>query len=175
MKPDEEAKALFRLEEAKKVGKLIAEAKEIKKIFGNKVLFEKSSLLLMIREGCEVLILDEPTNHMDLHVREQLEETLKSYTGTLILVTHDRYMLEQLCDKLLIFENKQVKRYEGSVRSYEEHTRNKEQNIGLTSKEIQKKVQNKILLENQIAYLLGTMSRLAVDSEEYKQLMKLRG
>ena len=70
----------------------------------------KLKIILMIQEQCEVLILDEPTNHIDLHVREQLEETLRSYNGTIILVTHDRYMLEKICDKLLVFNNKKIRK-----------------------------------------------------------------
>ena len=78
----------------------------------------KIKLLLLIRESYEVLILDEPTNHIDLHVREQLESVLEKYNGTIILVTHDRYMMEKICNKLLVFDNKEIKRYEYNFNEY---------------------------------------------------------
>lgn len=141
----------------------------------------KLKLLLMIREGCEVLILDEPTNHIDLHVREQLEETLAAYNGTMLLVTHDRYMLEKLCDKLLVFENQRINRYEYGLTTYFEHLKQYGESKSQEAQTKKKQLENQMLLENKIAYLVGAMSKLEVGSEEYihldKQyyaLMKLR-
>jgi len=57
----------------------------------------------LIFKGCNLLILDEPTNHLDLASREQLETTLAEYGGAVLLVSHDRYMLEKLCDRYLVF------------------------------------------------------------------------
>ncbi|HAW71761.1 MAG TPA: ABC transporter ATP-binding protein [Firmicutes bacterium] len=57
----------------------------------------------LIFKGCNLLILDEPTNHLDLASREQLEATLVEYGGAVLLVSHDRYMLEKLCDRYLVF------------------------------------------------------------------------
>ena len=85
----------------------------------------KIKLLILIRESYEVLILDEPTNHIDLHVREQLESVLEKYNGTIILVTHDRYMMEKICNKLLVFDNKEIKRYEYNFNEYLEKINDK--------------------------------------------------
>lgn len=132
----------------------------------------KLKLLLMIREGCEVLVLDEPTNHIDLHVREQLEETLTNYNGTMLLVTHDRYMLEKLCDKLLVFENQRINRYEYGLSTYFEHLKQ----YGVSEKQEtqtkKKQLEEQMLLENKIAYLVGAMSKLEVGSEAYAELDK---
>jgi len=54
----------------------------------------RAALALLQARGINVLVLDEPTNHLDLPAIEQLEEALDAYPGTLLLVTHDRRMLE---------------------------------------------------------------------------------
>ncbi len=131
----------------------------------------KLKLLLLINQGCEVLILDEPTNHIDLHVREQLEELLKGYNGTMILVTHDRYMLEQLCDKMLVFENQVIRRCEYGLREYLERrgqgqiAKRKSSEVGLTSSK-----EAHMLLENEIAYIIGQLSKEKQGTELYEKL-----
>jgi ATPase subunit of ABC transporter with duplicated ATPase domains len=56
----------------------------------------RASLALLQARGVNVLVLDEPTNHLDLPAIEQLEEALDSYDGTLLLVSHDRRLLENV-------------------------------------------------------------------------------
>lgn len=65
----------------------------------------KCKLMEYILEEKDVLILDEPTNHLDLASREQLEDTLAQYTGTLIVVSHDRYFLEKTTSSKLVISN----------------------------------------------------------------------
>ena len=65
----------------------------------------KCKLMGYILEEKDVLILDEPTNHLDLPSREQLEDTLAQYSGTLIVVSHDRYFLEKITNCKLIISN----------------------------------------------------------------------
>jgi ATP-binding cassette, subfamily F, member 3 len=62
------------------------------------------SLAKIFRRRPNVLLFDEPTNHLDIYAREALEQFLEAYEGTMILVTHDRALLERLCNRLLIFE-----------------------------------------------------------------------
>jgi macrolide transport system ATP-binding/permease protein len=70
----------------------------------------KCKLMKYILEERDVLILDEPTNHLDLPSREQLEETLSQYNGTLIVVSHDRYFLEKTTSVKLVIENGGVRK-----------------------------------------------------------------
>ena len=67
---------------------------------------EKSRLLLaeLLESRPNFLILDEPTNHMDIQAKEVLEEFFKAYQGTLLVVSHDRYFVDQVAESLLIFE-----------------------------------------------------------------------
>jgi ATP-binding cassette subfamily F protein 3 len=62
------------------------------------------SLARIFRKRPNVLVLDEPTNHLDIYAREALEQFLQDYQGTVIMVTHDRALLERICDRLVIFE-----------------------------------------------------------------------
>ena len=77
---------------------------------------EKSRVRIaqMMLEPADVLVLDEPTNDLDLPTLELLEENLKEFPGALILVTHDRYLMDRVCDLLLGFDSDQS----GEVHSY---------------------------------------------------------
>ncbi|WP_458415113.1 ribosomal protection-like ABC-F family protein [Schinkia sp. CFF1] len=70
----------------------------------------KCKLMAYILEEKDVLILDEPTNHLDLPSREQLENTLAQYNGTLLVVSHDRYFLEKTTSSKLVISNETIKR-----------------------------------------------------------------
>lgn len=67
---------------------------------------EKSRVALarLVAEGVNVLILDEPTNHLDLWACDALEQALKEFDGTVIVVSHDRYFLNQVCDLLIVLD-----------------------------------------------------------------------
>lgn len=66
----------------------------------------------------EILLLDEPTNHLDIDACAWLEGYLKSYEGTLIIISHDRYFLDQIVTKIFEVENKQLAVYDGNYTDY---------------------------------------------------------
>ncbi|MGG1690497.1 ribosomal protection-like ABC-F family protein [Heyndrickxia ginsengihumi] len=70
----------------------------------------KCKLMMYILEEKDVLILDEPTNHLDLPSREQLEDTLALYNGTLLVVSHDRYFLEKTTNSKLVILNNSIRK-----------------------------------------------------------------
>lgn len=78
----------------------------------------KVRLLEAILSQSDLLILDEPTNFLDLHARETLEDALTDYGGTVLIVSHDLYLLRQICDKVLLFEQGKIKRIEDSFAEY---------------------------------------------------------
>ncbi len=78
------------------------------------------SLCKLFRKSSNLLILDEPTNHMDIPSKETLEELLLDYEGTLIFVSHDRYFIKKLAKKLLLFENGTTKFFEHGYEQYEQ-------------------------------------------------------
>ncbi|WP_335871493.1 ribosomal protection-like ABC-F family protein [Bacillus sp. 2205SS5-2] len=126
----------------------------------------KIKLIQMILMEYDLLILDEPTNHLDLPSREELERTLSTYTGTLIIVSHDRYLIEKLCTKLLVIENCKMHQYEIGLKEYEERKKNKH-----TLKE-RNVLEELALIETKITELLGKISYLSNETEEYKQIDK---
>ena len=71
---------------------------------------EKSRLVLaeLLQSRPNFLILDEPTNHMDIPAKETLESAFRAYTGTLLFVSHDRYFIRQVAESLLIFDEQSV-------------------------------------------------------------------
>ena len=73
--------------------------------------------ILMLQRG-NVLLLDEPTNHLDLPSKEVLEEALQEYTGTLLMVSHDRYMLNKIPDFIMEFTGTGVETYKGGYDHY---------------------------------------------------------
>jgi ATPase subunit of ABC transporter with duplicated ATPase domains len=67
-------------------------------------------LALLVAQGTNCLVLDEPTNHLDLPAIEQLEEALANWQGTLLVVSHDRWMLETLdFDRTWVVEGGRVR------------------------------------------------------------------
>ncbi len=69
------------------------------------------SISKILKKGANLLILDEPTNHMDIVGKESLENMLKEYKGTLIFVSHDRFFVNKIADSILSFENGTTKFY----------------------------------------------------------------
>jgi macrolide transport system ATP-binding/permease protein len=85
---------------------------------GERVRLRIAELVLSRRD---FLILDEPTNYLDLHAREQLEDALAAVDATLLLVSHDIYLLKRICNKVLVFENGRIMRREASFAEYMDH------------------------------------------------------
>ncbi|MDX1932057.1 MAG: ABC-F family ATP-binding cassette domain-containing protein [Capsulimonadales bacterium] len=81
----------------------------------------KLAMSLMVLSPANLLILDEPTNHLDVYSCDALTDSLKSYDGTLLLVSHDRALLDEVTNKTLAFEgNGRVRLFEGNYRKYRE-------------------------------------------------------
>ncbi len=77
-------------------------------------------LCIIFRRKPNFLILDEPTNHMDIIGKETLEDILEQYTGTLLFVSHDRYFIKKAADALLVFENGKTSFYPYGYEQYEQ-------------------------------------------------------
>ena len=76
------------------------------------------ALALITRDAPHLLILDEPTNHLDVDAREALVQALNDYSGAVILISHDRHMVELTADRLMLVDSGTAKEYSGSMDDY---------------------------------------------------------
>ncbi|MXP27179.1 ATP-binding cassette domain-containing protein [Altererythrobacter indicus] len=76
------------------------------------------ALALVTREAPHILILDEPTNHLDVDAREALVQALNDYQGAVILISHDRHMVELTADRLVLVDSGTATEYDGSMMDY---------------------------------------------------------
>ena len=103
-------------------------------------------LCKILKKGPNFLLLDEPTNHMDIIGKESLENLLKAYEGTVIVVSHDRYFINKIADCLLIFKENGVEYFDGTYAEYIEKNESEEEKV--VSKEPKEKKKNTDYLEN---------------------------
>jgi len=98
---------------------------------------EKVKLMfaIMVLTKANVLILDEPTNHLDLNSKEVLESALNDYTGTIILVSHDRYLLNRLTTRTFEIEDGILNQYDCGFKTYIENKRMSRVKIEATPKQ----------------------------------------
>ncbi|EWG12666.1 ribosomal protection-like ABC-F family protein [Cytobacillus firmus] len=121
----------------------------------------------MLLKEYDVLILDEPTNHLDLPSREKFEKTLKEFSGTLIIISHDLYFLEKLSTRLLVFEENKITRYEMNLKEFRmKPGRSKQEKVHDSTKE------QIMVIDNRINAILGELSQLVPGDRKYDQLDK---
>ena len=122
------------------------------------------SLLKLMLKGSNFLLLDEPTNHLDASSREELEKTLLDYRGTMLIVSHDRYFINKIADRILLLTNNGVKEYLGNYDYYLERTTAEKSGAVPTEnkKDKKEKTQNDYFLQKQ------------KQSEERKRQTKLK-
>ena len=79
---------------------------------------KRLALVAVLLTPCEVLLLDEPTNHLDAEMAEWLENYLKNYRGAMIMVTHDRYFLDSVCNRIVEVDHGKIYSYETNYSGY---------------------------------------------------------
>ena len=102
---------------------------------------EKVRLALskIFRRRPNFLILDEPTNHMDIIGKETLEKLLMDFSGTVIVVSHDRYLINRVAKSLIVFENGGVRYFDGTFDEYEEEEKETTEEVAKEKPEKTKK------------------------------------
>jgi ATP-binding cassette subfamily F protein 3 len=124
------------------------------------------ALALLVLKKPNILILDEPTNHLDITMREALILALQSFTGTLLIVSHDRHLLSSCVDEYVLVKNHRVSRFSGEFSDYqalvldeagESKSTKKPKTIILDKQQLKKQSQR---LENEIKVLENQMTSL---------------
>ena len=87
-------------------------------------------LFELMQKNVNLLIMDEPTNHIDITTQEVLEEALKEYSGTILFISHDRYFINEIAQKILYIEDKGITEYLGN---YDDYRDTKEKQLSLTN------------------------------------------
>ncbi|WP_108812677.1 ATP-binding cassette domain-containing protein [Sphingorhabdus sp. Alg231-15] len=87
------------------------------------------ALALITRDAPHLLILDEPTNHLDVDAREALVHALNEYSGAVIMVSHDRHMLELTADRLVMVDSGKAKEFSGSLNDYTDFVLGRNQEV----------------------------------------------
>ena len=95
-------------------------------------------LLKLVLDGANCLVLDEPTNHLDIMARETVEAALEAFDGTVLVVSHDRYFVNEVADRIWEIEDLEVKDYKGNYDFYLEEKQKKAQALAEAQAEAEK-------------------------------------
>ena len=135
----------------------------------------KVSFAKILLQDTNLLILDEPTNYMDINALEVMEQTLKEYDGTLLFVSHDRRFIDAVANQIMVIENKKITLFSGN---YTEYIRRKNETADCHKAEFEKQI---IVLENRLSEVIGKLSMPsekddmeALDAEYHRILKELR-
>jgi ATPase subunit of ABC transporter with duplicated ATPase domains len=88
-------------------------------------------LAMMLKQGANVILLDEPSNDIDINTLRSLEEALEEFGGCAVIISHDRWFLDRICTHILAFEgDSQVYFFDGNYTEYEENKKKRLGDIG---------------------------------------------
>ncbi|MBS4537934.1 ABC-F type ribosomal protection protein [Clostridium sp. D2Q-11] len=155
------SRLLFKREDIKKNIEVLSGGERVK------VAFAKIFL-----SDINFIILDEPTNYLDIPSIEALEEVLLEYEGSLLLVTHDKTFIDRVANKIITIEDKKIRIFNGWYSEYIERQENK---INFGQEEDEKKL---LVLQNRMSEVMGKLSLMPSDEEkiildkEFNQLVK---
>lgn len=110
-----------------------------------------------LRQNASILILDEPTNHLDIQKIKLLEERLKKYKGTLLIVSHDRKLLDAICTSILEIDRQQIKKYKGNYTAYQTQ---KQEEILRKQREYEQYIEERNRLERSIKETKNSASKV---------------
>ena len=127
-------------------------------------------LAKLLLQKPDLLILDEPTNHLDFETMEWLESYLKTYPGAILVVSHDRYFLDAVCNRIFDIEDNTLTAYKGNYSAY---LPQKEAAVALQQKQHDADMEKAAKLEDYIARNLVRASTTKMAQSRRKQLEKM--
>ncbi|NLK63423.1 MAG: ABC-F family ATP-binding cassette domain-containing protein [Fusobacteria bacterium] len=163
-------------------GRFLFTSDDIFKVIGKLSGGEKArvSFIKLILDKPNVLILDEPTNHLDIYSKEILEEAISDYDGTILIVSHDRYFLDRISDKIYEITKNGLTSYK-NIADYKiidtsENSSNESKKEKVIDYEEQKRVKNRInSLEKRYIILEKEIDKLEVNKQNIEKNYELAG
>ncbi len=149
---------------------LLFRGDDVFKKIGNLSMGEKGRVAFakLILSGANLLVLDEPTNYMDIQSKEKVEEALEEFQGSIIFVSHDRYFINRLANRIFLIENKKLRTFEGSYEYY--LSKSRKEKIDQEKERQHRDIAESIMkLELELAYLGGKLDQ-TIDEEEKEEL-----
>jgi macrolide transport system ATP-binding/permease protein len=135
----------------------------------------KVSFAKILLQDINLLILDEPTNYLDINSLEVIEDALKEYDRTLLIVSHDRRFVSAIANQIMTIENSKINIFQGS---YEESLSKNNNNLDNDKEELQRQI---FILENRLSEIIGKLSMPhkkddleSLDKEYYEILNMLK-
>lgn len=132
----------------------------------------KLCFAIMALNRGNVLVLDEPTNHLDLSTKEVLEDALAEFGGTIILVSHDRYLLNKVASRIIEIKHDEVNSYEGNFDAYSEAMNTARQLKMQSEAEIKRAEEEKAYKENKARQYRSKEQR-AADAQKRNRIREL--
>lgn len=132
----------------------------------------KLCFAIMALNRGNVLVLDEPTNHLDLSTKEVLEDALAEFSGTIILVSHDRYLLNKVASRIIEVKHDEVNSYEGNFDAYSEAVNAARQLKMQSEAEIKRAEEEKAYKENKARQYRSKEQR-AADAQKRNRIREL--
>lgn len=132
----------------------------------------KLCFAIMALNRGNVLVLDEPTNHLDLNTKEVLEDALAEFGGTIILVSHDRYLLNKVASRIIEIKHDEVNSYEGNFDAYSEAVNAARQLKMQSEAEIKRAEEEKAYKENKARQYRSKEQR-AADAQKRNRIREL--
>lgn len=132
----------------------------------------KFCFAIMALNRGNVLVLDEPTNHLDLSTKEVLEDALAEFGGTIILVSHDRYLLNKVASRIIEIKHDEVNSYEGNFDAYSEAVNAARQLKMQSEAEIKRAEEEKAYKENKARQYRSKEQR-AADAQKRNRIREL--
>ena len=130
-------------------------------------------LALIVQEKPQLLLLDEPTNHLDLEMRQALVFALQDFEGAIILIAHDRFLLESCVDEFFLVANGQVKEFSGDIDDYQQWLNDEKKQITKGAKTVNENAIDKKQLRKEQAELRKKAAPLRKQADKLeKQIQK---
>ena len=133
----------------------------------------KVALAKLLVSNSNFLILDEPTNFLDIESIEGLELLIKQYSGTVLVISHDKRFVDNVCDNIILFKDKKLVQFDGNYSDYLKYEENKDKNKALSNDRLVlefrlTKLDSEISLEN------DSNKKLLLEKEREEILSKLK-